>query len=600
MGFLSFSGRIEGMKYKTQWDLGLLYKNEKDPQIEKDIQKIEKLYTQFEKKYKSKDFTSTAAKLATALEDDENLSRALSAIDPWWYFALKTCLNSDDAVAGAASTRIEQRINNVANKLTFFKLTIGSISPKQQKEYLADKILAPYVYALHRIFSRAKHNLSEKEEQLVNLIAQPACGMWVDGQERVLSQQTVEYKKENMPLSKATSLIFQLPKKERDILSNKLNEVLKTNSRFAEAEINAVYNYKKIMDEQRKYDKPYSATVLGYENDEKTIEDLVDTVTKYFSISNRFYSLHAKLLGQKKLTMADRAVKIGSIKTVFDFDTAVSITRNAFTKIDPMYAEYLDAFLHNGQIDVYPRKGKQSGAFCWGTGTLPTFVLLNHNDDVRSVETLAHEMGHAVHNELSKKQPPRYQKYSTATAEVASTFFEQVVTDDLEQVLSEKEKVTLLHNKIAGDVSTIFRQIACFNFELDLHNQIREKGQLDRDAIAGLLQKHLQSYTGKSMKVTRDDGYYFVTWSHIRRFFYVYSYAYGQLVSRALYEKWKADHSYAKKIEQFLRAGRSMSPKDIFKSIGIKTNRAFFEAGLKGIAADIDRLEKLAKKQKLI
>lgn len=588
------------MKYKTEWNLGLLYKHEKDPQIEKDIKKIEDLYSNFEQKYKGKDFTSTSDKLLLALKDKEEMYKALSSTDPWWYFALRTCVDSDDSFAGAASTRIEQRINKVVNKLTFFNLKIGEIEYKKQKEYLSTPKLSSYTYELYTIFLKAKHTLSEKEEQLVNLLSQPGCGMWVDGQQRVLSQQTVLYKKENIPLSKAISILGDLPKKERHILGNRINAVLIDNSRFAEAEINAVYNFKKIMDEQRKYEKPYSATVLKYENDQKTVEDLVDIVTKYFSASSKFYSLHAKLLGEKEIIMADRSVKIGTIKAKFDFDTSVSIVRNAFNKVDPMYGQYLDSFLQNSQIDVYPKKGKQSGAFCWGNGVLPTFVLLNHTDDVRSVETLAHEMGHAIHTELSKNQPPRYQGYSTATAEVASTFFEQLVIDDLEQILPESEQVKLLHNKVMGDVSTVFRQIACFNFELDLHTEIREKGQLDRDGIAVLLQKHLQSYTGKKMKVTKDDGYFFVTWSHIRRFFYVYSYAFGQLVSRALYEKWKTDHSYAEKIEQFLRAGKSMSPEDIFKSIGIKTDKAFFEEGLKGIEADIDRLEKLAKKQKLI
>jgi oligoendopeptidase F len=229
-------------------------------------------------------------------------------------------------------------------------------------------------------------------------------------------------------------------------------------------------------------------------------------------------------------------------------------------------------------------------------------VLLNHTDDIRSVETLAHEMGHAIHTELTKKnQPPRYQHYSIATAEVASTFFEQLVNEELEKTLSDKEKVILLHNKILGDISTIFRQIACFNFELELHNSIREKGQLSKSEIAKLMNKHFSSYLGSVVELQEDDGYFFVTWSHIRRFFYVYSYAYGQIISRALFENWKKDNSYIEKIDQFLSAGKSMSPKDIFKNIGIDTSDPkFFESGLKAISKDIDKLEKLAKKAKMI
>lgn len=579
---------------KTEWNLGLLYKNDKDPQIEKDIVAAEKAYTAFEKKYKKKDFTATAKSLRTALEEQQILAD-LNAQKAWWYHALRTDLNSDDSVAGAAATRIEQRLSNASNKITFFSLTIAAIPVSKQKMFLKDPLLAPFRYKLEKVFKHAKYNLTEKEEQLADLLSQTSYGMWVDGQQRVLTQQTVSHKGEEIPLSKALSITSDLPKAQRQKLYNATLDVLEKNSPFAEAEINAVYNYKKIMDERRGYKTPYSETVLGYENDEKEIEALVGVVTNYFTLSQRFYSLHAKLLGEKKLGMADRGVKIGAINKKFDFASSVKTVRDAFAVADQKYADILDRFLENGQIDVYPKKGKRSGAYCWGMGKSPTVVLLNHTDDIRSVETLAHEMGHAIHTESIKYLPPRYRGYSTATAEVASTFFEQIVTDHLEKTLTEDEKIVLLHTKLMGDISTIFRQVACFNFELELHNRIRTEGQVNRGDIATLMQKHLKTYTGKSMEVSKNDGYFYVTWSHIRRFFYVYSYAYGQIISRALYEKWKADPSYITKVDQFLKAGRTMSPKDIFKSIGINTNEAFFEAGLKGIEADIDKLEKLSK-----
>jgi oligoendopeptidase F len=369
-------------------------------------------------------------------------------------------------------------------------------------------------------------------------------------------------------------------------------------SDFADSEINAIYNYKKIMDERRGYTQPYSATVLHYENKEKTVDTLVNTVTKYFSISQRFYRLHAKIIGDDVL-YADKNVKAGEIKKKFSFEESVSIVRGAFEKIDPQYAQMLDVFLADGRIDVYPQKGKSGGAFCWSTGLNPVYILLNHTDDIRSVETLAHEIGHGIHYTLSKTQPSRYRDFSIATAEVASTFFEQVVSAELEHHLSEDEKVVFLHNKIMGDISTIFRQIACFNFELELHTEIRSKGMVPKGDIAEMMAKHMKRYLGKAVSVSDDDGYTFVSWSHIRNFFYVYSYAFGQLVSRALYEKWKEDSHYADKIKQFLSAGRSMSPEDIFKKIGIDvTDPTFFELGLKSIERDIVNLEKLVEKGK--
>lgn len=585
------------MKIKTSWNLKLLYKSDKDPQIEKDLKNIEDACISFEKKYKNKPFTASPESLAKALESREDLNLVISDSKPWWYFALKTDLNSDDVKSNALATKYEQRITEATNRIKFFALEVAKIPLKNQKEFLKHISLKPYYYALSRIFARAKFNLSEGEEQLEDLLSQTSYTMWVDVQQKLLNRQTVKHKGKEIPIVRAIAELADMPKNDRREVYEKINAALESVSHMAEGELNAIYNYKKIMDKRRGYEKPYSATILGYENEEKSIESFVSLISSNFKIARRFYALHSRLLGEKKITLADKSVNIGKIKTKFDFQTSVSVLRSVLGKIDKEYLDFFDKFLSNGQIDAYPRKGKKGGAYCWGMGQLPVFLLLNHVNDVRSLETLAHEMGHAIHTELSKRQPPRYQKYSTATAEVASTFFEQMISDEIEKRLPEKERIVLLHHKIMGDISTIFRQIACFNFELELHEKIRNGGQISKDKIADMMSKHLKSYLGKAVKVTRHDGYFFVYWSHIRRFFYVYTYAYGQLISKALYEKWKQDPSYAEKIKQFLNAGRSMSPEDIFKMIGIDTSKAsFFEDGLKSIEKDIARLEKLAVK----
>jgi len=582
------------MKYKTTWNLGLLYKNENDPEIEKDLKKIENLCAAFEKKYRKFDYISSTEKMAKALKDYENMSKKIEGSKPLWYFGLRTKLNSGDELSSASETKLSQRITNASNKIAFFGLNIAKIAKKDQKKFLKDEKLKAYKYFLEKIFEHAKFNLSEGEEQVIDLLSETSYSMWIDGVQKLLGEQTIIYKGEKIPFTKANSMLSDLPKNERREVYSKINEVSKSVAHFAEAEINAVYNYKKVLDERRKYAKPYSSTILAYENDEKTVEMLVNLVTKYFFVSKRFYKLHAKLLKEEKITYADRSATIGKIKKDFDFDSSVSIVRDSFNKIDKKYGDILNKFLENGQIDVYPKKGKSGGAFCSGNGDLPTFVLLNHTDDVNSVETLAHEMGHAIHTELSKSQSIFYKDYTISVAEVASTFFEQVVSNELENHLSKDEQIIFLHNKIKGDVQTIFRQIACFNFELELHQKIREKGQLAKKEIAILMNKHMKAYLGDTVEIKEDDGYFFVQWPHIRNFFYVYSYAYGQIISRALFENWKKDKSYAKKIEQFLSSGSSMSPENIFKKIGIDTSdKTFFETGLKSIESDIKRLEKL-------
>src|ERR1035437_3857269 len=151
-------------KEYNKWDLTLLYKNEKDPRIEKDMQKIEKLCESFEKKYKKTNFTETPVKLSKTLADYEKLSEELSTSKPWWYFALRKDLNGEDSTAQASSTKFQQRMTLAGNRITFFTLVLGKIPKNKQKLFL--KKLPEYAYFLEHIFETAKYDMSEKEEQL--------------------------------------------------------------------------------------------------------------------------------------------------------------------------------------------------------------------------------------------------------------------------------------------------------------------------------------------------------------------------------------------------------------------------------------------------
>lgn len=577
------------------WNLKLLYKNDKDPQIEKDIKEIENLCMDFNKKYSKIDLNKKE-NLLKSIKDFEILKEKISGSKPWWYFALKNDIEGENPYLISQKTKIQDRLTKVDNLILFFTLNIANIDKKIQESVLKDDNFSKYKYFLNKIFKNAKYRLSEKEEKLEKLLSQTSYDMWVNGSERLIKKQTIEFENENIPISKAMNIISDLNTEKRKDLQLKINNKLKEISFFAEAEINAIFNYKKINDEIRGFKKPYSQTIIGYENEEKNIEKLVEMISSNFKISHRFYKLHKKITGLEKLYYQDRSVKLGEIEKSFSFDDSVNIVCSSFEKFDVKYKDMLMKFLSNGQIDVYPKIGKRGGAYCWGMAKMPTFLLLNHSENLRSVETLAHEMGHGIHTELSKNQPIFYRKYSTATAEVASTFFEQLVQDDIEKTLSDREKIIFLHNKILGDISTIFRQIACFNFENELHLKIRKEGNVPADEIAKLMTKHLKSYLGNSFDIKDDDGFNFVSWSHIRSFFYVYSYAYGQIISKALLYKWKKDNSFKTKIEEFLMAGKSDTPENIFKKIGINISKIdFFKDGLKTIEEDIARLEKLVK-----
>ena len=254
----------------------------------------------------------------------------------------------------------------------------------------------------------------------------------------------------------------------------------------------------------------------------------------------------------------------------------------------------MDKLVDGGQIDVFPRVGKVSGAYCRSAYSSPTLVLLNHNDSFQSYTTLAHELGHAIHSELSRKNGPIYSEYSMSLAETASTLFESIAFDKAVADFGKNEKIIALHDKINDEISTIFRQVACFKYEQDIHHSVREKGFVSAEELAQMHNRRMAEYLGPSVQLAPSDGYMFVYWSHIRRFFYVYSYAFGLLVSKALLRKYRQDHTYFEKIEKFLSAGGKDSPENILKSIDIDVMKPdFWREGLLEIEREVLELERL-------
>jgi oligoendopeptidase F len=586
---------------KTEWNLGLLYKSAADPKIEADIKAYENAIESFEKKYKNKaGYQTDENKLGKALADYERLSGMSEGSRAIRYFHFRKDINGADQEAESEINKLTERLTKAGNKIVFFELALGKIDKKHQKLFLKSDALGHFRYMLERIFIMASHNLTEAEEKIMGLKSMPSRMLWTQGQQKLLGAQTVVFKGRAIPLPEAQNMITNLPTKDRRKLADDISKALKGISHFAESEMNAVILDKKINDELRGFAEPYSATILGYQNDEKSIINFINTVTKHFYISHAFYDLKAQLLKSPKLEYADRAAKAGDIKIKLTFDDAVRIYKKALSKLDQKYVTIFDRYLENGQIDVYPKKGKKGGAYCASDIGVPTFVMLNHVNTLDSLKTLAHEMGHAFHAEFSKSQPVIYQGHTISVAEVASTLFENFAFDEVFETLSEKEKIIALHDRLNDSISTIFRQVACFNYELEMHKAVRERGSLSKEEMAALHNKHMKAYLGPRFTMKEDDGYLFVSWPHLRYFFYVYSYAYGEIISKALYLKYKEDSSYMKQIERFLYAGGSKSPENIFKAIGIDTSKPeFFVDGLKAIEGDIKKLKKLIADKKV-
>ncbi|MBP9855998.1 MAG: M3 family oligoendopeptidase [Candidatus Pacebacteria bacterium] len=587
-------------KYKSNWDLTLIYKSHNDPRVEADLKKVEKAFSAFAKKYDSKDFyLKSESALKKALKDYEQLED-LPYSKAYLYFHYQKDLNSQNQDLEAKLNKCQARLQHASNLIIFFPVQLAKITKANQTKFLKSKVLSPYRYYLQSVFKRSAHTLTTAEEKIINLMHLPAHTLWVRSNENLVTQTIVDWQGQSIPIPSAAGKIPSLPTPERRSLHQALMLKLSELATNSESELNAIVLHKKILDDLRHFKKPYESTTLSYQTDLATVENLVKAVSNHFPLAHRFYRLKAKMLKLKSLTYADRAAEVGETKKKISFPEAIEIVKSAFRKVDPLYEEAFNNFLFKGQIDVNPQLGKRGGAYCSSQYGLPTYILLNHQPDFNSLLTLAHELGHAFHGMLSfQHQPPLYRDYTIATAEVASTLFENFVFDEVLPTLTPQEQVVALHNKIMGSVQTIFRQVACFNFETELHTLIRERGHLTKEEMAALMNKHMKAYLGPAFKLTPEDGYFFVYWSHLRNFFYVYSYAFGELISNALYEEYKKDPKFKNKIKDFLSAGGSASPEDIFLPLGLNVrDPKFFTRGLKKIEDDIDKLERAIKSLK--
>ena len=207
--------------------------------------------------------------------------------------------------------------------------------------------------------------------------------------------------------------------------------------------------------------------------------------------------------------------------------------------------------------------------------------MLNYTNQLKDVTTFAHELGHGINNELTKKQSALYFDTSTATAEVASTFMEDFVLQELMKNANNEMKLSLMMAKLDEDISSIMRQIACYNFETELHEEFRKKGFLSKEEIGKLFQKHMSSYIGEYVELSPGSENWWVYWQHIRMYFYVYSYASGLLISKAMQKKVKENPEFIKKVKEFLSAGISKSPEEIFMDLGIDiSDKEFWNKGL--------------------
>jgi oligoendopeptidase F len=596
---------MSSTKLITDWDLSKLYPEE-DSKLETDKKLIQQKAKEFADKWLSRD---------DYLQDPNVLKQALDEYESWsrlygtsggigYYWSLKSSLDQLDPSIKAKENQIDELGTLLYNTIQFFELRLAKVSPQVQKTFLDNKQLEPYRHFLSRLFAQSTYTLPEDQERVLNLMSQPAYGNWVRMTSTFLSQEERDILQEDGKISRSSFAVVannmnSKDKQVRDAAAEAFNNIMAKYADVATEEINTVVHYKKVTDELRGMSRPDLGRHLSDDIDSVVVDTVISEVANKFDIPARYYALKAKLMGVDKLAYHERNIEYGEIGQKYSYEDAYGLVRKSLHSLDPEFSQILDQFGMHGQIDVFPKRGKHNGAFCaCDSVSHPTYILLNFTGKLSDVLTLAHEVGHGINNELMRpKQNELNFGTPLSTAEVASTFMEDFVLQELLRDADDEQKLSIMMMKLNDDVSSIFRQVACYRFEQALHQQIRQRGYLSSTEIGEIFTDNMKSYMGPQVEQSSGSQNWWVYWSHIRTFFYVYSYASGLLISKSLQSLVRQDAKFITNVKDFLSTGMSDAPQDSFAKLGLKINQPdFWQRGL----AEIDELliatELLAKK----
>ncbi len=592
-------------KSEMTWDLSPLYKSDTDKNILKDRKKSEENIKKFVEKYrKDKKHLKNPKALLKALQEYEQLDLDNGiAVKEGYYFSLRQAQNQTDTKITAAINKYSEFATKLGNTIEFFTLEISKIPEKDQKKFLKYKGLQNYHHYLKKLFETAKYNLTEAEEKVLNITTKTSSSNWVDMTEEFIALENREYIDENgkKKITQLPTLLSNLSspnKKTRDSSAESINEIMEKVLPVATKEMNSILEHKRDIDNLRGFERADMERHLSDDMDSKVVDSLVKAVSSDFQTPHRFYKFKARYHGLKKLAYHERLIPTENTKTRYSFSKSRDIVSNVFNSLDSDIGSAANSFFNEKRIDVYPSKGKNSGAFCIAaSASLPSYILLNHTNRIEDVFTLAHEMGHGVNNVLMRVQTPINYSTPLSTAEVASTFFEDFVFEQILKQSSEEERLSLMMKKVSDDVATIYRQIAGYKFEQEIHAEFRQTGYLTSERLGEIFKKNMSAYMGKYVSQDKGSENWWVYWGHFRKFFYVYSYASGLLISKSLQSMVRKDPTKIELVKEFLSKGSSESPSEIFLKVGIDISKpTFWKKGLKEVSDLLSQTEELAKK----
>ncbi|MDF1669150.1 MAG: M3 family oligoendopeptidase [Roseovarius sp.] len=585
----------EGLGNLPEWDLSDLYSGEDAPELARDLKWLEDACAAFAADYEGKLADLDAAGLLECITRDEKISGIAGRIMSFAglrYYQLTT-----DGGRTKFLSDCQEKITNFTTPLVFFTLELNRLEETALTAmYGENAALARYKPVLDRIRAMKPHQLSDELEKFLH-----DMGVVGDAWERLFDETIAGLEfvvdGEEMGIEATLNLLTEQDRAKREAASHELARVFGENIRIFSRVHNTAAKEKEVIDRWRDMPTAQTSRHLSNHVEPEVVEALRNAVVAaYPKLSHRYYELKRKWLGLERMQTWDRNAPLPiEDSKVVDWPQAEEIVMGAYTAFDARMGDLAKPFFSDGWIDAGVKPGKAPGAFAHPTVTdVHPYVMLNYLGKPRDVMTLAHELGHGVHQVLAADQGELLASTPLTLAETASVFGEMLTFQKmLDGAKDQHERKVLLAGKVEDMINTVVRQIAFYDFECKLHAARRE-GELTPEDINALWMSVQAESLGPAFDFA--EGYE-TFWAYIPHFvhspFYVYAYAFGDGLVNALYAVYEENpEGFQDKYFDMLKAGGSKHHKDLLAPFGLDaSDPKFWDKGLSMISGFIDQLE---------
>lgn len=584
-----------------RWNLTDFYQSIDDTAITKDLEKADQLARHFAQEYESKfkGTNWTATDLTKAIHQYETIEELLGKLISFAYLNYATHLTEASVIK--FFQHIQEKVTAFSTHLIFFTLDLNNIDDAALSKAYAESVdLRRYQPWIDNSRLFRPYQLDNKLEQLLHEKSLTSRSAWVRLYDETLAGLTFDYDGKSLPIAQILDLLSHKDASVRKSAALSLSQGLTTRLPLFAMITNVLAKDKEIEDTWRQFPHSISARNLSNQVEDDVVEALTTAVkNNYKNLSHRYYKLKAACLGVDKLEYWDRNAPLPDMEDqAIQWENARQIVLDAYREFSPQLADIGTRFFTKNWIDVPSLASKHSGAFAHPTiPSVHPYILLNYQGKLRDVMTLAHELGHGIHQVLASELGLFLSSTPLTIAETASVFGEMLTFRSLlQQTTSIKQKRSLIAAKIEDMLNTSVRQIAFFEYERKVHNQ-RQEGELSVDDINQIWMETQAEALGESVNL---DPALMPYWSYISHFihapFYVYAYAFGDCLVNSLYSVYQQGHpDFTKKYIDLLSAGGSKRHHELLAPFNLDArDPAFWQKGLDVIINLIDEFEALS------